>query len=578
MQYKEPKRFDLGMNKDDIPADLQPGEYTDALNQRIASSDEEQGVGMLESIQGEVELIINVSGPTYYGGAIGAEFIYEGFEEVKIGNQVWMKRNLSKVYPGSKAYNDDEMLSLIYGRLYSWQMLQEVDFLPEGWHVPTLDEITELIATLVSADIAGGKMKEPGDTTWILPNTGADDISGFKGLPGGIFSSGFSELGLKANFWTQEDEHQLKDIDNNSYDTISINSKEWIVENLRTIHYSDGSPIQNIKECLFSDWFVPSIDELIEIYNILYLSGIGNYTGAIWSSSEMNSPGHPELNDTYASAVIFLAGGGTRMYYNKDVNYPTVPIRTFTTNDIYALRQKGPANGWIFHIIDNGGGSFTYYETSPILLDHGIIWSNVLTGINTTQDTIGSGGSNTLAIISQVGHEESMASFVNDLEINTWITDLDGAYCWYNNDINNKEIYGALYNWYAATNSKELAYFKRAGIQESGWRVATFDELYELSELCNSLFNALKETGTEYWLDPNLGATDKYGFKLRGAGVRDGYNGSFYGLKSLTQLLGINELDEDSAYYIDSHSESAGSQNGSDLKSFGFSIRCVRDI
>jgi uncharacterized protein (TIGR02145 family) len=30
----------------------------------------------------------------------------------------------------------------------------------------------------------------------------------------------------------------------------------------------------------------------------------------------------------------------------------------------------------------------------------------------------------------------------------------DPAYCWYNNDINNKDKYGALYNWFAIKTGK----------------------------------------------------------------------------------------------------------------------------
>jgi hypothetical protein len=45
MQNKDLHRLNIGLNSDDNPADLQPGEYTDALNMRVASSEEQQGVG-----------------------------------------------------------------------------------------------------------------------------------------------------------------------------------------------------------------------------------------------------------------------------------------------------------------------------------------------------------------------------------------------------------------------------------------------------------------------------------------------------------------------------------------------------
>jgi uncharacterized protein (TIGR02145 family) len=40
----------------------------------------------------------------------------------------------------------------------------------------------------------------------------------------------------------------LKDYDDNEYDTVVIGSQEWIVQNLRTTHYADGTLIPNITD------------------------------------------------------------------------------------------------------------------------------------------------------------------------------------------------------------------------------------------------------------------------------------------------------------------------------------------
>ncbi len=47
------------------------------------------------------------------------------------------------------------------------------------------------------------------------------------------------------------------------------------------------------------------------------------------------------------------------------------------------------------------------------------------------------------------------------------------AYCWYNNDIANKEKYGALYNWYAVATGK---------LAPKGWHVPSDNEWTELKE------------------------------------------------------------------------------------------------
>lgn len=200
MQNKDAHRFNLGMNKDDHPTELQPGEYTDALNMRVASSTDQQGVGIFESLQGEIELLINVSSE-YYGGAIGGKFIYEGYEEVTIGSQVWMKKNWHGNYPGSKVYDDDETNRDVYGGLYTWDMTQAVDFCPAGWRVPTEADIDELLAYLGGAMIAGGKLKEYNTPHWNAPNVGASDEYGFTALPGGKFSTIFDLLGNLGMYW-----------------------------------------------------------------------------------------------------------------------------------------------------------------------------------------------------------------------------------------------------------------------------------------------------------------------------------------------------------------------------------------
>lgn len=201
MQNKDLHRFNIGLNKDDNPADLQPGEYTDALNMRVASSEEQQGIGIMETLQGEVELIITAIA-AYYGGAIGGQFIYEGYEEIQIGNQVWMKSNWAANYPGSKVYGDIEANRAIYGGLYNYNQIIQSDFCPAGWHIPTETEVDELLTYLGGQMLAGGKMKESGIQHWLSPNTAADDSSRFTALPGGQFDIGslFNLIGSKGLF------------------------------------------------------------------------------------------------------------------------------------------------------------------------------------------------------------------------------------------------------------------------------------------------------------------------------------------------------------------------------------------
>jgi uncharacterized protein (TIGR02145 family) len=206
MQKKDLHKPLGGLNTDDNPAVMPPGDYPDALNMRISSSDEQHGVGPAETLQGEIELLIGVTGEVnYYGEAIGGNFIYSGYPEIQIGNQIWMKRNWDYNYPGSKAYNDALSNISVYGRLYTHAMVMSVGFCPDGWRMPTEADIDELLTYLGGQMIAGGPMKEVGTDLWTTPNTGANNISGFTALPGGKFDLLFELLGLSGSFWLEDE-------------------------------------------------------------------------------------------------------------------------------------------------------------------------------------------------------------------------------------------------------------------------------------------------------------------------------------------------------------------------------------
>ena len=84
--------------------------------------------------------------------------------------------------------------------------------------------------------------------------------------------------------------------------------------------------------------------------------------------------------------------------------------------------------------------------------------------------------------------------------------------------------FGLLYNWYAATDVREIA--------ADGWHVPTSAEFETLSDYLGGDSVAggkLKETGTTYWDSPNTGATNEVNFNARGAGGR-GDDGTFAGL------------------------------------------------
>lgn len=74
--------------------------------------------------------------------------------------------------------------------------------------------------------------------------------------------------------------------------------------------------------------------------------------------------------------------------------------------------------------------------------------------------------------------------------------------------------YGALYNWYAATDARNIA--------SAGWHISSFAEWTTLQNYNGGYLygGSLKETGIVHWATPNTDATNVDKFNGRGSGIR----------------------------------------------------------
>lgn len=160
-----------------------------------------------------------------------------------------------------------------------------------------------------------------------------------------------------------------------------------------------------------------------------------------------------------------------------------------------------------------------------------------------------------------------------------------GAWCYYDNDSVNGEIFGKLYNAYAMYDPRGLA--------PEGWRIATDDDWKELErylgipeeQIANSggwrgvdQGGMLKDTGLTYWAKPNVGATNVTGFTALPGGIRLGTDGKFIRINydgywwtktdlSIEGLPVLRYLSYDNNRILRTHT----------LKTMGFSIRCIKD-
>jgi uncharacterized protein (TIGR02145 family) len=159
------------------------------------------------------------------------------------------------------------------------------------------------------------------------------------------------------------------------------------------------------------------------------------------------------------------------------------------------------------------------------------------------------------------------------------------AYCWYKNDESaNKNIYGALYNWYAVNTGK---------LCPSGWHLPAESEWNELTNYLGGKGIAsgkLKEQGTDHWLKPNYGATNDYGFSALPGGYRTGVNCLQCHDTHVLSLVGTF-LDKTyfGWYWTSTEADSIGARarmmtydaseivSGTGLKRNGYSVRCVKN-
>ncbi len=172
----------------------------------------------------------------------------------------------------------------------------------------------------------------------------------------------------------------------------------------------------------------------------------------------------------------------------------------------------------------------------------------------------------------------------------------DKAYCYYNNNENDEaSIYGTLYTWAAAMNgeiSNDDNPSVIQGVCPDGWHLPSDSEWKELEMYLGMVqadvdkigYRGLNE-GSKLASSQNLWAAGSLvndttfgtsGFNaLPGGGRR--YNGTFGHLGDNANFWSATEKDSSVAWGRHLYSEYSASHRYSNVKSDGFSVRCVKD-
>jgi len=165
-----------------------------------------------------------------------------------------------------------------------------------------------------------------------------------------------------------------------------------------------------------------------------------------------------------------------------------------------------------------------------------------------------------------------------------WTNLTSPAYCYYNNDGDLKDTYGALYNWYTVGTEK---------LAPTGWHVPTETEWNELemtlgmkqSEIddcfiCGTNEGSKMAGNKELWIDgvlvhdANFGSS---GFNALPAGYRAGSYGTFFNIGNSTHWWAATKWSGDNVIYRSLLWRYTEILHQNSSRQQGFSIRCVKD-
>ncbi|MBK9292325.1 MAG: fibrobacter succinogenes major paralogous domain-containing protein [Bacteroidetes bacterium] len=478
-------------------------------------------------------------------------------------------------------YNNDPSNNAIYGKFYNWFAANDPRGLcPNGWQLPGEQEWAMLKSFLggdgegdeIGINAAGGKMKSVGTTYWMPPNALATNASGFSGLPGGVlnFWGTFSSQGLSGEWWSSDESNATSGLSL----TLNYNSGYAL---------ETGGPKRTGASVRCMRVVTPATTATIitsPVHTITSTSAVGggNVTddggsavtarGICWSTTP-----NPTINDNFTTN-----GSGTGSFSSS--------ITGLSANTLYYVRAYATnGSGTVYgdelsFTTQVAGGTPADGEPCPnmptITDADGNIYNTVLIGgqcwtkenLKTTKYRNGTN-------IQHPGADNS-----------AWSSNTDGAYAWYNNDESWKDLYGALYNWYAVSNANQLC--------PEGWRVPTDNDWYALTDYISggetnggNQLKSCRQVGSPLGADCNTTAhprwdyhetsygTNDYGFGALPGGERQS-GGTYQFLGSTGWWWSSTESTSGEAWHrsMDYHPNIWRPSRG---KSAGLSVRCVRN-
>ena len=534
------------------------------------------------------------------------------YKTVKIGSQVWMAENL-KVTQYSDGtpipnvtgddswaalgdnttdkaycwYNDSIEYKNVYGALYTYAAATNgtsyngIDHVqgvcPNGWHLPSEAEWTQLENYLADngynydGSTSGGNDKiaksMASKTGWhssadigdVGNQPETNNSSGFLAFPGGgrkNYNGSFYFAGSSGYWWS-----------------ISEGSSSYA--NFRSIFYNHSS----VSRSLSGNSYGYSV-RCLRDGELPKIVPIAQFTSDKTEIKKNEKIRFTDQSDNNPTSWFWDFGDSTGSTAQN-------PAHFYSTAGTYTVKLT----------VSNETGTDTITKTDYVTVtesNDSILYGSVTDVVGNVYITVEIGDQEWMAENLAVTKYADGTPIENKSGNSNWAAlgdnNTDKAYCWYNDDITNKDVYGALYTYAAATNgTPHNGTDQVQGVCPTGWHLPSDEEWKELEMYLGMSQEDVDSIG---WRGTDEGAklkassgwnsdgngTDDYGFSALPGGDRPGYIGDSRSVFGSGAWWSSTEGSSDNAYirslFYNFTSISRVSSGG---KSYGFSVRCLRD-
>jgi len=452
-----------------------------------------------------------------------------------------------------------------YGFLYNWYAaVNERNICSEGYRIPSFSEFETLIEYLGGEHVAGGKLKAVGYEYWEEPNVGAINTASFNALGAGYrIASGVIFINMNFKILTKND-NSKPIVYTLNYNTESVSQSE--------VGKHVGLSLRPMRSATIDELNLP--DGIID--GILYTdpSGISypvtKIGTQVWVAENIRTTKYQNGdwirgydNGIYTPISWSNIEGSLCAYNDDESNVFAQSGLVFTEEPINQLVRIG--EDAIFKVKVLGADSYQWQKYNSSLNN----WDNIedanqseylITDVN---DALNDTYYRCIAINS-CGEEESRIASL-------YVVDPTSNICY--NEIN----YGYLYNQFAINDFRNIVNSEMTSI---GWSVPSFDDFYSLSEFLGDTENSggkLKENSMKFWYNPNVGATNEFGFNGRGSGLRSKIfsNSYFTYLNKVSCYWTQDGIDTGAGFYFLNYNSSAFTRGLSSPED-GMSVRLFR--